>query len=405
MSKHRRPLIEPWPSERIPKRVLPFRFSEDMGLYRRNKKRKDGSVRRSQVWWMGYVVDGRQHCESTGSTNKRLAQKILDSRNAEIARGQFDLLKKAPKLKEWADKYLESVEHPNTKRRYRSSSANLVASFGESTHLDHISTARIEEFKRERRKAGVKAATLNRDLRFLAQILKQAERERYIGRSPFDLGKFFGNESRERRKPYILGWEEQEKLVAVAPPRLRVLVVLGTETGMRTGEMLGLLWKDIDLLNGVIHVKKSKTPSGIRSIPVSPSCKTELQRWKNLVGPEFSEWVFPNFQNRRHKLLQGGRKAWANTLKKAGLPFFPIYYLRHTFASRLTTLNVSPLTIAQLLGHSSTQIVPRYALLLDQNRIDAIKKLAAFRQSTNEATAPEETPDSQGHEARNTVRQ
>ena len=66
----------------------------------------------------------------------------------------------------------------------------------------------------------MKAATLNRDLRFLAQILKQAERERYIARSPFDLTKFFLNESKERRKPHILTWEEQEKLLAVARPRM-----------------------------------------------------------------------------------------------------------------------------------------------------------------------------------------
>jgi integrase len=68
-------------------------------------------------------------------------------------------------------------------------------------------------------------------------------------------------------------------------------------------------------------------------------------------------------------------------LKKAGLPFFPIYYLRHTFASRLTSAGVSPLTIAQMLGHSSTQIVPRYAQVLDQNRLDAMKKLEVLKQS------------------------
>ena len=73
--------------------------------------------------------------------------------------------------------------------------------------------------------------------------------------------------------------------------------------------------------------------------------------------------------------LSAGRKAWANTLKKVGLPFFPIYYLRHTFASRLTSAGVSLLTIPQMPGHSSTQIVPRYAQVLDQNRLDAMKKL------------------------------
>jgi integrase len=108
----------------------------------------------------------------------------------------------------------------------------------------------------------------------------------------------------------------------------------------------------------------------------------ELLRWRNLIGPEFSEWVFPNLSNRMHP-LQGGRKALASTLKKAGLPFFPIYYLRHTFASRLTAAGVSPLTIAQMLGHSSTQIVPRYAQILDQNRLDAMKKLEALRPPTD----------------------
>jgi integrase len=225
---------------------------------------------------------------------------------------------------------------------------------------------------------GVKPATLNRDLRFLAQLLKQAERERYIARSPFDLSKFFLNESRDRRKPHILTWEEEDKLLAVAPPRIRTLTVLGVETGLRSGEMLNLRWKDINFLDEVLHVEKSKTKSGLRIVPLSRGCKTELLRWRDLIGPDFSEWVFPNSSNRWHP-LHGGRKAWASTLRKAGLPFFPIYYLRHTFASRLTAAGVSPLTIAQMLGHSSTQIVPRYAQVLDQNRLDAMKKLEALR--------------------------
>ncbi|HKD64573.1 MAG TPA: site-specific integrase [Candidatus Acidoferrales bacterium] len=158
-----------------------------------------------------------------------------------------------------------------------------------------------------------------------------------------------------------------------------MLIVLGIETGMRTGEMHRLQWKNIDFLNSVIHVVKSKTASGIRGVPLSERCKLELMRWRNLIG-NFSEWVFPNFSSRRHP-LQGGRKAWASTLKKAGVPFFPVLYLRHTFASRLTAAGVSPLTIAQMLGHSSTQIVPGYAQVLDQNRLDAMRELESLRQS------------------------
>jgi integrase len=355
-----------------------------MGIYRRSWRRRDGKVIISKPYWMSAMVDGRQVCRSTGTANKRLAQRMCDAWRAEIAQGRFDLLKKAPKLKEWAENYLKSIDHPNTRRRYASSKQNLVGFFGENAGLDHISVVRIEQFKQQRRTEEVKGSTINRDLRFLAQILKQAERERYLARSPFDRARFFLNESRERRKPYVLSSKDEQQILATARPRIRLLVALGVDTGMRTGEMLGLRWKDIDFLNHIISVERSKTASGIRIVPMSKQCKIELVRWRNLLGPDFSEWVFPNFENRRHK-LQGGRKAWASTLEKAGLPFFPIYYLRHTFASRLTAAGVSPLVIAQLLGHSSTQIVPRYAQVIDENRLDAIRKLEALRQASNDA--------------------
>jgi integrase len=163
---------------------------------------------------------------------------------------------------------------------------------------------------------------------------------------------------------------------------------LGVETGMRTGEMLQLRWDDIDLLGNLLRVEKSKSLAGIRSVPLSAFCNSEVLNWRSLVGPEFSPWVFPTFTNRRHP-LQGGRKAWAGVLKKAGIAFFPIYNLRHTFASRMTAAGVSPITIAQMLGHSSTQIVPRYAQVLDQNRVEAVKKLESLRHSSiSNPTAP-----------------
>jgi hypothetical protein len=42
---------------------------------------------------MAYVVDGKQHCESTGTTNKRLGEKILNLRIAEIIEGKYRLPK------------------------------------------------------------------------------------------------------------------------------------------------------------------------------------------------------------------------------------------------------------------------------------------------------------------------
>ena len=101
--------------------------------------------KRGKVWWMAYVADGTQHCESTRENNRRLGQQKLNIRLAEIAQGNFNLLKKnSPGLSDWSEQYLKSVQHESTRRRYSSSSANLVTFFGKETKLAHISASRIE---------------------------------------------------------------------------------------------------------------------------------------------------------------------------------------------------------------------------------------------------------------------
>ena len=63
---------------------------------------------------------------------------------------------------------------------------------------------------------------------------------------------------------------------------------------------------------------------------------------------------------------------------------------------------MSPLTIAQMLGHSSTQIVPRYAQVMDQNRLDAMKKLEELKKS---AITSQETAETAAEEAADGMRQ
>jgi hypothetical protein len=99
-------------------------------------------------------------------------------------------------------------------------------------------------------------------------------------------------ERKQRRRPHILTFEEDRVLVA-AVPHIRALAVLNLETGMRSRrEALSLLWSDVDLVNDIIRVRESKTRAGERTIPISDRCKAELLRWRNLVGPEFSSYVF-----------------------------------------------------------------------------------------------------------------
>jgi integrase len=184
---------------------------------------------------------------------------------------------------------------------------------------------------------------------------------------------------RHVRTPHIVTFEEEEKILAVAPPFIRALVVLILETGMRSHrEALALMWEAIDFVNDSIRIRESKTRAGIRNVPLSARCKAELLRWREMVGPEFSPFVFPNMRTPA-KPLNDIRHAWTKVLKDAGLDYFWIYNLRHTFASRLSAAGVSDLFVAQMIGHSSPSILQTYAKAIDEYRRDAVRRLEEMR--------------------------
>ena len=74
------------------------------------------------------------------------------------------------------------------------------------------------------------------------------------------------------------------------------------------------------------------------------------------------------------------RSAWTKVLEAAGLEFFWLYDLRHTFASRLTEAGVSPIFVAQIMGHASANILQTYVKSNDEFRKTAINSLEALRE-------------------------
>jgi integrase len=75
-----------------------------------------------------------------------------------------------------------------------------------------------------------------------------------------------------RRKPQILTFEEEERLLKCAEPHIRMLTILIIETGLRLNkEALSLRWAQVDFANGVIEITRSKTEAGERLYPGSHS--------------------------------------------------------------------------------------------------------------------------------------
>jgi integrase len=88
--------------------------------------------------------------------------------------------------------------------------------------------------------------------------------------------------------------------------------------------------------------------------------------------------VFPNMRTPSRPRTDV-RTSWKKALKDAGLQYFWIYDLRHSAVSRLTQAGVSPIFVAQIIGHSNPNILSTYARAIDESKRDAIRKLENLR--------------------------
>jgi hypothetical protein len=135
-----------------------------------------GIYLRGKTWWISYFVGGRQRFESSRSTKKRDAQELLDIRKGNARAGRLRLTKpNPPRFDEYARRFLLTVQHPNTQKRYGSSVRNLSTCIG-NVKISNITADIIEDFKDERLSQGIRTATVNRDLAVLRRMMKKAEK-------------------------------------------------------------------------------------------------------------------------------------------------------------------------------------------------------------------------------------
>jgi len=237
-------------------------------------------------------------------------------------------------------------------------------------------------FQQKRLEDGVSNATINRDIATLSSAMTRARKIRLVSHNPCaDVGRL--NERRERRQAKPLSYEEEDRVKRFAPPLLAMLITLLADTGIRVKkEALPLKWSDvsIDSESPWIRIVDSKSAAGIRCVLLTENCREALKRWRELLGSDYSPFVFPSPRNRSVHFVDY-KTAWRTAAKKAEIADRRIYDLRATFASRANSCHATGLTVAQLLGHANTQILPTYVRPLDENTRAVISAMDAARNS------------------------
>ncbi len=142
---------------------------------------------------------------------------------------------------------------------------------------------------------------------------------------------------------------------------LYLCVILALSTGMRQGELMGLLWKDVDLKKG--HVILHETKNGERRRVPLAGHGLELLREHAKVRRIDSPLLFPSYSNPISPVNL--RSAFTYALDRVGIEDFHWHDLRHCTASYLAMNGASLAEIAEILGHKTLAMVKRYSHLSD----------------------------------------
>lgn len=188
---------------------------------------------------------------------------------------------------------------------------------------------------------------------------------------------------------------------------MEICVHFGAFCGLRHGEILALMWRNIDLEQGIVHIrhnltvydelKSPKTAAGKRSVPMPRHMVPMLEAWKeyciedgrglifnqvNGYGPNGTKltvgpWNYANFSCQWHALL---KQAGLDGRDKDGR-VLRFHDLRHFAASMMIERKIPLPEVAHLLGHShfdTTLQVYAHSLAPNANRAIEIEQMAAL---------------------------
>ena len=126
-------------------------------------------------------------------------------------------------------------------------------------------------------------------------------------------------------------------------------------TGCRLSEAQGVVWADVDIKRGILHVRGTKTESANREVPLIPPAKALVEKLyaARLATASAAADGFPNV-NPKSKVLAVGEaaKSLVRACQKFGVEPLTHHDLRDAFATLAIETGVDIPTVAAWLGHA-----------------------------------------------------
>jgi integrase len=247
------------------------------------------------------------------------------------------------------------------------------------TNLKRLVPVDVERMTGAMVRHGLSPRTASHVRTTLRIALRDAERNGLVSRNAAALAR---PPKVEKAEATVLTADQTRILLATTrQDRRGPLWALLSTSGLRLGEALALTWSDLDLEEGVVHVRQNyalvgrgkwavgptKTSRSRRDVPLPHQTVEVLGDWRDRQAQERQaagrDWqqhadgdpVFADEWGRRPEPTRLNHDLRA-ALLAAGLPRTRIHDLRHSYASQLLLGGVPLLTVSRLLGHSGISI-------------------------------------------------
>ena len=296
------------------------------------KKRKDGYYKATKT------VRGKQIC-FYGKTRAEAYKK----------REEFTEKVESPLFKDIAEEWWEQTDYAyNSYKCYKPAYLRAVEEYGDMFVTD-ITPSILSKYIRDFSNKGYADKTVRTQLSVFNMIFKYAIN--FCGLETNPARDIQIPKGLMKKKVTMPSDEDIKKVKESVTLPFGLFPFMAMYTGMRRGELLALTSADIDkdyitVSKSLYHennhpmVKKPKTESGVRRIPILDQLRPYLKKKKILFSVDGGYMTEVQFQ-----------KAWGDYVKATGISCTP-HQLRHCFATMLYEANVSSKDAQYLLGHA-----------------------------------------------------
>ncbi len=343
--------------------------------------------RQTAVWWLDYSVRSERHRESSGTTVRSDAQRLLRQRIAEREVGKVVGRPDRVTFTEIRDGLRRHYEREGNRslRRAQQALHHLETFLGAKRRAIEITRHLVNRYIERRLEEGAARSTATYEVRILGAALSVAVEEGLLAVRPtFKLPAI-----RNTRTGFF---EEGDfaALLLELPAYIRTVVRFLRMTGWRKSEALGLTWDQVDWEGQVMRLHATQTKGGdARVFPfgLAPELKQVLEeRWAERDGL----FVF----HRGGERINSFRCVWTRACKKAGLDGRLVHDLRRTAARDFRRRGVSEGEIMRLCGWKTRAMFDRYNIIDEADLAEAVAKRFAGQPTANkrQTTANISTP-------------